>query len=247
MGDSWCLKVGAEAELAGINFENLWTFTRSSKTLAEVGHPLKSSPISPEGRTFNISDANQFTGSFGSVSKIKRKSDGRILVWKELSYGRMNEKEKQQIVAEVNILRDLQHPSIVQYTHHFIDKKDLKIYIVMEYCAGGDLQRIVRRCREAKSEISEDFIWRIFAQIVSGLHYCHRRSDLNPINRGEDKPGQVPEEPQKVIHRDLKPGNIFLDANNDVKVGDFGLARVMNHDSVFAHTHVGTPYYMSPE
>lgn len=181
------------------------------------------------------------------MSKIKRKSDGRILVWKELSYGRMNEKEKQQIVAEVNILRDLQHPSIVQYHHHFIDKKDLKIYIVMEYCAGGDLQRIVRRCREQKSEIGEDFIWRIFAQIVSGLHYCHRRQDLNRINRGEDKPSSVPDEPQKVIHRDLKPGNIFLDANNDVKVGDFGLARVMNHDSVFAHTHVGTPYYMSPE
>lgn len=45
------------------------------------------------------------------------------MVWKELNYGRMNEKEKQQIVAEVNILRDLQHPSIVQYHHHFIDKK----------------------------------------------------------------------------------------------------------------------------
>jgi NIMA (never in mitosis gene a)-related kinase len=40
--------------------------------------------------------------------------------------------------------------------------------------------------------------------------------------------------PQKILHRDLKPGNIFLDANNDAKVGDFGLARVMNQDSVFA-------------
>ena len=49
------------------------------------------------------------------------------------------------------------------------------------------------------------------------------------------------------MHRDLKPGNIFLDANSDAKVGDFGLARVMNHDSVFAQTNVGTPYYMSPE
>lgn len=45
----------------------------------------------------------------------------------------------------------------------------------------------------------------------------------------------------------MKPGNIFLDANNDAKVGDFGLARVMNQDSMFAQTHVGTPYYMSPE
>jgi len=49
------------------------------------------------------------------------------------------------------------------------------------------------------------------------------------------------------LHRDLKPGNIFLDSNSDVKLGDFGLARVMNNESQFAFTHVGTPYYMSPE
>jgi serine/threonine protein kinase len=75
---------------------------------------------------------------------------------------------------------------------------------------------------------------------------------LNPINRGEANQDGTNgsseiEGPQKILHRDLKPGNIFLDSNNDAKVGDFGLARVMNHDSVFAQTHVGTPYYMSPE
>lgn len=53
--------------------------------------------------------------------------------------------------------------------------------------------------------------------------------------------------PQKILHRDLKPGNIFLDLNSDVKLGDFGLARVLNNESQFAFTHVGTPYYMSPE
>ncbi len=51
----------------------------------------------------------------------------------------------------------------------------------------------------------------------------------------------------KILHRDLKPGNIFLDSNSNVKIGDFGLARVMNGESQFAYTHVGTPYYMSPE
>lgn len=54
-------------------------------------------------------------GSFGYVSKVRRKSDGRILVWKELNYGKMSEKEKQQIVSEVNILRELRHPNIVRY------------------------------------------------------------------------------------------------------------------------------------
>lgn len=74
------------------------------------------------------------------MSKIKRISDGRILVWKELDYGKMNEKEKQQIVSEVNILRDLHHPNIVRYYDRCIDKKNLKIFIIMEYCSQGDLQ-----------------------------------------------------------------------------------------------------------
>ena len=78
-------------------------------------------------------------GSFGRVSKVRRVSDGRILVWKELDYGKMNDKEKQQIVAEVNILRDLQHPNIVRYYDRCVDKRNLKLYIVMEYCEKGDL------------------------------------------------------------------------------------------------------------
>lgn len=49
-----------------------------------------------------------------------------------------------------------------------------------------------------------------------------------------------------MLHRDLKPANIFLDAKQNVKLGDFGLARILSHDTSFAKTFVGTPYYMSP-
>ncbi len=59
-------------------------------------------------------------GSFGLVSKVQRKSDNKILVWKEMDYGKMTEKEKQQLVAEVNILRDLNHPHIVRYYDRFV-------------------------------------------------------------------------------------------------------------------------------
>lgn len=49
-----------------------------------------------------------------------------------------------------------------------------------------------------------------------------------------------------MLHRDLKPANVFLDAGGQVKLGDFGLARILHHNFSLAKTFVGTPYYMSP-
>lgn len=61
-------------------------------------------------------------GSFGKVCKIKRISDNKVLVWKEIEYGKMQDKQKQQLVNEVNILRELDHPNIVKYYDRIIDK-----------------------------------------------------------------------------------------------------------------------------
>ena len=66
--------------------------------------------------------------------------------------------------------------------------------------------------------------------MTSALYGCHRKQEGN-----------------RVLHRDLKPGNVFFDASGNVKIGDFGLSRMMGDESVYAYTHVGTPYYMSPE
>eukprot|EP00916_Digyalum_oweni_P004570 GHVL01008066.1.p1 GENE.GHVL01008066.1~~GHVL01008066.1.p1 ORF type:complete len:780 (+),score=155.61 GHVL01008066.1:94-2433(+) len=167
-------------------------------------------------------------GSFGEVWKIRRKSDNKFLVWKKLDYGQMNEKEKAQLVAEVNILRELRHPHIVRYFDRIIDRQQTRIYIIMEYCEFGDLGTLIKRCRREGQWLNEDCIWKIFSQIVQALHECHTRN-------------------AKILHRDLKPGNVFLDSNYQVKLGDFGLARVLSENSLFANTTVGTPYYMSPE
>ena len=169
------------------------------------------------------------TGSFGKVCKIRRKSDNKILVWKELFYGNMSEKEKQQLVAEVNILRELKHPNIVRYYDRIIDKQNQKICIVMEYCEGGDINQLIKRLKKDKEYLPEETIWKIFMQVVLALHEIHRRKE------------------GKILHRDIKPANMFLDSQNNIKLGDFGLSKILNEDSSFAYTNVGTPYYMSPE
>lgn len=100
------------------------------------------------------------------------------MVWKELNYGKMSEKEKQQLVSEVNILRDLKHPNIVQYYDRIIDKANQRIYIIMEYCEGGDLAAIIKNTRKMKDHLAEDIIWKILMQITLGLYQCHRRQYL---------------------------------------------------------------------
>lgn len=102
-------------------------------------------------------------GSFGIVSKIKRKSDGRTLVWKELNYGKMSEKEKSQLVSEVNILRELRHPNIVRYYDRLIDKEKSRIYIIMEFCEQGDMGQLIRRCKKSKEHIPEEMAWKILS------------------------------------------------------------------------------------
>ena len=168
-------------------------------------------------------------GNFGSITKIRNKIDGKILVWKELNYGVMSEKDRNRIVSEVNILRELHHPNIVKYYDRIIDKKNSKLYIVMEYCPGGDLSKIIKHNRKNNQYFSEDLIWKIFSQVASALYACHTHKD------------------GKILHRDIKPSNIFIDQENNIKLGDFGLSRILNSDISFAVSRVGTPYYMSPE
>ena len=168
-------------------------------------------------------------GSFGKVARICRKSDNKPFVWKELDYGRMSEKEKQLIVSEVNILRAFKHPYIVKYYDRVIDRDAFKIYIIMEYCDQGDLAALIKRNRQMGVEPEERLVWRMAMQLCLALEQCHRRKE------------------GKILHRDIKPANIFLDKDYNVKLGDFGLARVMSETTQFAHSNVGTPYYMSPE
>ena len=183
-------------------------------------------------------------GSFGQVAKIRRKSDGKHFVWKEMDFGmqqearqhvtsnsnpgKMTDKEKQLIVSEVNILRSFKHPYIVRYYDRVIDRSTYKIFIIMEYCGCGDLASRIKKNKTAGVIPDERHVWRVALQLCLALEAAHTRPE------------------GKVFHRDIKPANVFLDDDNNVKLGDFGLAKMMG-ESQFAHSHVGTPYYMSPE
>jgi len=185
------------------------------------------------------------TGSFAKVSRVRRRSSSEIFVWKELSYGVMSDKGKQMLCDEVNILRDLNHPNIVQFVDRIIDHQNRKIYIVQEYCNGGDLASYIKLKKEKvpkmSGRISETFVWSVTAEISSALQHCHNHFK---------KRGHGLNTKRRILHRDLKPGNVFLVKRRgtySVKLGDFGLAKSLDASSTFAQTHVGTPYYMSPE
>ncbi|GLH01770.1 Serine/threonine-protein kinase polo [Gryllus bimaculatus] len=172
------------------------------------------------------------TGSFGTCYKVIRKDTGEIFVWKAVNYGKMTEEKKKLLVSEVNLLSGLTHPNIVKYHDRIIHKPTTTIYIVMEWCAGGDLSTLINQCRKSDIKLDEKFIWRVLYQLSRALQRCHLL---------------LPEGP--VLHRDIKPANVFLDGNGNVKLGDFGLAYLL-HDgqtSVSLSAVVGTPFYMSPE
>ena len=172
-------------------------------------------------------------GSFGEVLKVRRREDDKELVCKVLRYGTMKEKERQLVVSEVNILRGLRHPHIVRYHDRVIDKASAKLYIMMEYCEGGDLGKLIKRKRREHGCIDEPRVWRALAQLLQAFEECHGHRE-----GGELRP---------ILHRDIKPCNIFLDAAGNIKVGDFGLAKELDACDQFATTNVGTPFYMSPE
>merc|ERR1719453_2432141 len=136
----------------------------------------------------------------------------------------MGKKERKDAENEVSVLRSLKHPYIVSYKDSFLE--DGFLNIVMEYADGGDLFTKIQKAKKACQKFPEGTIMRWFTQALLALKFIHDKH---------------------ILHRDLKSQNFFLTTSGKLKIGDFGIAKVLDNTAACAQTTIGTPYYLSPE
>jgi NIMA (never in mitosis gene a)-related kinase len=145
-------------------------------------------------------------------------------VLKSVVLDNMTPAEREVTLNEARLMTGIQHKHVVRLYESFI--YDNSLYIVMEYADGGDLGQRLDELKRTRGGFDEADLWHYLSQIIQGLSHLHRR---------------------RILHRDIKPANIFLDSKKNVKVGDFGLSKLLGPQSCLAHTTVGTPLYFSPE
>ncbi|EDL38469.1 eukaryotic translation initiation factor 2-alpha kinase 2 [Mus musculus] len=171
-------------------------------------------------------------GGFGQVFKAKHRIDGKRYAIKRVKYNTEKAEHEVQALAELN------HVNIVQYhscwegvdydpEHSMSDTSRYKtrcLFIQMEFCDKGTLEQWMRNRNQSK--VDKALILDLYEQIVTGVEYIHSKG---------------------LIHRDLKPGNIFLVDERHIKIGDFGLATALENDGKSRTRRTGTLQYMSPE
>ena len=164
-------------------------------------------------------------GSYGKAFLCENQSTNLTCVIKQIVVEGMSDKEKEDVFNEAAILGKLDHQNIIKLFEVF-DSKVPKhtLNIVTEYADGGDLAEKIKS--QNNKPFTEQEILDYFTQICLALKHIHEK---------------------KIIHRDLKSGNVFLMKSGLVKLGDFGIAKGFQNTMDKAKTMVGTPYYLSPE
>ena len=167
-------------------------------------------------------------GSFGSVFLVINKKSNKFYALKTLSKDVV--RQKKQVVhtkTEREILEKMKHPFVVKLKYAF--QNEHKLYLITNFLQGGELFYHLK----TETRFSEEKTKFYVCQIVLALDYIHR---------------------SKIIYRDLKPENILLDRYGNIKLTDFGLSKLINHNrnSILynnnrAYTVCGTPDYLAPE
>lgn len=129
-------------------------------------------------------------------------------------------RQRAKLLSEIRIHRALKHTNVVKFMHVFEDQNN--VYIQLELCKNNSLNNYIKRKRKINESMTKSFT----LQIVNALKYLHAN---------------------KVIHRDLKLGNLFISEEGEIKLGDFGLAAKLEFDNDKRYTVCGTPNYIAPE
>ncbi|CAB3383426.1 Hypothetical predicted protein [Cloeon dipterum] len=127
---------------------------------------------------------------------------------------------REKVVQEINIHKSLKHPNVVGFSGFFENSGN--VYIILELCKRRSMMELQRR----RKKLTEPEARFYLHQVLLGVHYLHERN---------------------IIHRDLKLGNLFLNDNLQVKLGDFGLATIVEFKGERKKTLCGTPNYIAPE
>jgi len=162
-------------------------------------------------------------GSYG-IALLIEDAERLKFVCKLVDISKASVTEIQETKKEARLLSQVKHPYIVRYRENFMDRGWM--CIIMDYADGGDLSAQIDAATRKRTPLEERKVLHCVTQSVLALKYLHAKH---------------------ILHRDLKPSNIFLTRSGDVRLGDFGMSKVMSCTGAYARTFVGTPYYVSPE
>lgn len=140
-------------------------------------------------------------GAFGKVNLAVHKATQSLVAIKSINKQYLlDQNSKKKVMQEVYILKKIRHCNVVHFYETFETEK--YILLVMELCGGGDLLNYVRKRRRLKEDLAKYF----FKQIIEALNYIHKKN---------------------IVHRDIKLDNILLDHHGNVKIGDFGVSKLI--------------------